>query len=294
MPAKRKALGRGLDALLPTAEPPPARQEGRTVAELDIDLIVPNPYQPRVAIDDAGLSELVESIRTQGVIQPVLVRRVDRKYQLVAGERRWRATKLADRKTVPAIVVEPSESEMLEWALLENIQREDLNAIEEARAYQTLLQQFGLSQEELAARVGKRRSSVANSLRLLKLPDDLQDDIIAGVLTAGHGRALLAVTDPRKRHQLRKAVVERNLSVRQAETLATRLNKVSHPPSRKKSETGAHLTDLAERLAESLGTKVAVKPTGQRRGRIEIYYPDLDSLDRLTERLLGNQKAGGG
>ena len=288
MPVKRKALGRGLDALLPSAAPPPAAEGDNAVAQLEVGSIVPNPYQPRTPIEDASLSELVDSIRAQGVIQPVLVRRVDRKYQLVAGERRWRAAKLAGKNTIPAIVVQPSESEMLEWALLENVQREDLNAIEEARAYQTLQEHFGLSQEDLAERVGKRRSSVANALRLLRLPEDVQENIAAGRLTAGHGRALLAVTDPSKRLELQRAILSRNLSVRQAEALALRLNKASAAKDvRRKREADAPLIDLSNRLAEVLGAKVVVKAMGRTRGRIEVSYASLDDLDRLTSRLLG-------
>ncbi|MBM3335225.1 ParB/RepB/Spo0J family partition protein, partial [Candidatus Sumerlaeota bacterium] len=204
MPVKRKALGRGLDALLPGApEEADVAMPGKTVAEIEISSIIPNPYQPRVSVSDESLAELAESIKAQGVIQPILVRRVDRRYQLVAGERRWRAAKLAARTHVPAIIVEPTEEEMLEWALLENIQRTDLNPIEEARAYQTLLGQFGLSQEGVASRVGKNRSSVANSLRLLKLPEDTQREIAGGRLTAGHGRAILSLSDSGQQMRLR-------------------------------------------------------------------------------------------
>jgi len=286
MPAKRKALGRGLDALLPSAEPEPVvGAEGNTVTEIDVTSIVPNPYQPRTSFSDEALGELVESIRVQGVIQPVLVRRVARKFQLVAGERRWRAAKLAEKTHIPAIVVDPSEHEMLEWALLENIQREDLNAIEEARAYQTLLQEFGLSQEEVARRVGKKRSSVANSLRLLKLSPDLQRDIREGLLTAGHGRALLAVADLGQQRLLREEILKRSLSVRQAENRANRLSRQKSAGSRKKADVGAQLTHLGERLAERFGTKVAVKPKSMTHGRIEIYYHSLEDLDRILEKL---------
>jgi len=291
MPAKRKALGRGLDALLPTSAVSAAAGETKALVELDVSSIVPNPYQPRAEIGDESLDELVESVRAQGVIQPILVRRVDRKYQIVAGERRWRAARLAALEKIPAIVVDLSEAEMLEWALLENVQREDLNAIEEARAYQTLLEQFGLSQEEIAKRVGKRRSSIANALRLLKLPEAVQRDIAAGVLTAGHGRALLAVADPEKRRRLREAIVERNLSVRQAEELANRLNKARPRGEEKGSARGdAQLASLADRLSEHLGTKVTVKPRSRTKGRIEIHYHSLDDLDRILDLLLGKSK----
>lgn len=287
MPAKRKALGRGLDALLPTAKPEPPPTDGaRSVVEVEIGEIVPNPYQPREVIQDEALEELSESIRSQGVIQPILVRKIDRRYQLVAGERRWRATRLAGMTHIPAIVVEPTEQEMLEWALLENIQREDLNAIEEARAYQTLMKESGLSQEEAAARVGKRRSSVANSLRLLKLPENVQHDIIDGILTAGHGRAILAVTDTQKQRQLRTAIIERNLSVRQAEVLAGKLNNEKTDGKRKAAAPDPQLTELGNRLAERLGAKVTVKSISKTRGKVEIYYSNLDDLDRILAGIL--------
>lgn len=260
--------------------------------EIDIDLIVPNPYQPRASVDDESLAELVESIRAQGLIQPILVRRMDKRYQIVAGERRWRAAKLAEMTRIPAIVVDPSEAEMLEWALLENIQRQDLNAIEEARAYQTLLQEFGLSQEEVARRVGKNRASIANALRLLKLPDDVQQEIAQGVLTAGHGRAILAVADPRKQRQLHDEIVKRGLSVRQAERIANRLSKASAAKPVRQRSADPHLADLADRLTEKLGAKVAVKPIGKTRGRIEIHYNTLDDLDRILDVLLGSSAAG--
>jgi len=285
MPVKRKALGRGLDALLPTA-PEPVATEARAVADIDVNSIVPNPYQPRAAISDETLGDLVESIRVQGIIQPILVRRVDRRFQIVAGERRWRAARLAGKTAVPAIVVEKSESEMLEWALLENVQREDLNAIEEARAYQTLLQEFGLSQEEVASRVGKKRSSVANTLRLLKLSAEVQRQIAEGTLTAGHGRALLAVGDPDLQGRLLKTILKRNLSVRQAEGLANRLNKHAGATARKKSGDSPQLVNLGEQLAERFGTKAIVRALGKAKGRIELYYHNLDDLDRILESLM--------
>jgi ParB family chromosome partitioning protein len=281
MLAKRKALGRGLDALLPVAESERAVPvEGKTVTDIDISSIVPNPYQPRTTFNEETLADLVDSIRTQGVIQPILVRRVDRKYQIVTGERRWRAAKMAEKSQIPAIVMQPTEQEMLEWALLENIQREDLNAIEEARAYQTLLQEFGLSQEEVAHRVGKKRSSIANSLRLLKLSAEIQRQIADGTITAGHGRAILTVADPAQQSQLHHTILKRSLSVRQAEVMANRLNK-RRPAGSKKKGPEPQLADLSQRLAERFGAKATVKPMGRTRGRIEIYYHSLDDLDRI-------------
>jgi len=291
MPVKRKALGRGLDALLPVA-PEPVAAEGKAVADIDVSSIVPNPYQPRASIADDTLSDLVESIRSHGVIQPILVRRVDRRFQIVTGERRWRAAKLAGKTNIPAIVVDRSENEMLEWALLENIQREDLNAIEEARAYQTLLQEFGLSQEEVASRVGKKRSSVANSLRLLKLASEVQRQIAEGTLTAGHGRALLAVGDPALQTHLLKTILKRNLSVRQAENLANRLNKRKGATTRKKFSDSPQLLNLGEQLAERFGAKAVVRAMGKAKGRIEIYYHNLEDLDRILEKLMESGRMG--
>jgi len=315
MPVKRRALGRGLDALLPAAEPAAAPEApsapipgadaaragadaARAVVEMDLDSIIPNPYQPRKAIDEASLAEMAESIRAQGVLQPILLRRIDRRYQIIAGERRWRASRLAGLATVPAIVYELTEREMLEWALLENLQREDLNPIEEARAYQTLGQEFGLSQEEIAQRVGRQRSSVANALRLLKLPEAWQLEIINGALTAGHGRALLAVADPARQRLLHDDILARAWSVRQAEEAANRLASESAGPgrSRRKSADGREedpqLADLANRLTERLGAKTALHPTGKARGRLEIYYYSLDDLDRIIDRILGADALG--
>jgi len=286
MHAKRRALGRGLDALLPTAEQAPVTfAGGKTVTEVDVSSIFPNPYQPRTDFSDESLAELVESIRSQGVIQPILVRRVERKFQIVAGERRWRAAKTAEKSHIPAIIVEPTEQEMLEWALLENVQREDLNAIEEAHAYQTLLQEFGLSQEEVAYRVGKKRSSIANSLRLLKLAPEIQREIAEGKLTAGHGRALLAVTDGAQQARLHEMILKRYLSVRQAELLASKLSKARPSVAGRRTRGGPELVSLAECLAERLGTKVAVKAMGKTRGRIEIYYHSLEDMDRILDQL---------
>jgi ParB family chromosome partitioning protein len=263
----------------------------RSVEVIDIDAIIPNPYQPRQAMDDEALRELSESIRVQGVIQPILLRRIDTRFQLVAGERRWRASKLAGLTTIPAMVVDLTEPEMLEWALVENLQREDLNAIEEARAYQTLIQEFGLSHEEIAQRVGKQRSSVANALRLLRLSEAIQKQIAEGVLTAGHGRALLAVANPARQKQLHERILERGLSVREAEQLAIRWGR--EPKSvRPEPAADPQLAALADRLSERLGAKTQVRTLGKSKGRLEIYYYNLDDLDRIIEAIMGSEELG--
>ncbi|MBI5440148.1 MAG: ParB/RepB/Spo0J family partition protein [Deltaproteobacteria bacterium] len=262
----------GLDALLPD------RLEGDYFL-CPVEEIHPSPNQPRQEFDPTSLDELAQSLREKGLIQPVVLRRRDEGgYELIAGERRWRAAQRAAIQEVPAIVREASEGEVLELALIENLQREDLNAADEARAYRLLLDRTGASQEELAARIGKSRVAVANSLRLLSLPPEAMDALRSGAITAGHGRAILAAEGEERRAEVLRAILKKGLSVREAERLATRQS------GQKKARTSrsADLRALEERLSRVLGTKVEVAPgRAKGSGTIAIAYRSLDELDRL-------------
>jgi len=279
----RKALGRGLEALIPTEGAKPADEAGREdLREIPVDMIQANPWQPRGEASEEALGELVASIRENGVLQPVLVRRTEEGYQLVAGERRFVACKLAGLREVPVVVRKVSDRQMVELALVENLQREDLNPIDEARAYKRLQDEFSLTQEEIAERVGKDRASVANQIRLLQLPREIKDYVSRGTLSAGHGRALLAIEDPAKQLELGQAVASRGLSVRETERLTKRKTK-----ARRKKGHGAlpaELAALEENVREHLATRVAIKPSG-RGGTIEIQYYSSEDLERILERI---------
>jgi ParB family chromosome partitioning protein len=288
---RRPALGKGLSALIP--ESPEAPRQG--VLEVDIDLLAPNTQQPRVQMDDAKLAELAESIKTNGVIQPILVRRTGNTYRIIAGERRWRAAQRAGLLKVPVVVrdvPEGSEKQLLELALVENIQREDLNPVDEALAYQRLADDFGLTQDQIAAAVGKDRSSVANYLRLLKLPDEVRGDLASGALSMGHARALLALPDHTAQRNAAREVIAKSLSVRDTESLVRRLlsrspttNQRPHqPPTTNQHPTDVHTRAAEDRMRFALGTKVRIlrKGTG---GTIEIDFGSETELNRLYEHL---------
>ena len=274
----RRGLGRGLDALLgsaPTGEAPEA------LTEIPVDQIDVNPRQPRKEFDQAALDELARSLRTSGMLQPVVVRRAaDGRWQLIAGERRWRAAQQAGLERIPAMVRQASDAESLELALVENLLREDLNPLEEAEAYQQILTEFGWTQEQLAQRVGKDRSTVANSLRLLRLPRAIQDDLRAGRLTMGHARALLSLTDPSEQLKLRDEILAHEWSVRATEEGVERRRLVA-PVARRRSP---ELVALEEAMRRTLLTRVRLRGD-ERRGRIEITYASTDELNRLAATL---------
>lgn len=272
----RTALGSGLDALLPD------RLEGEFFL-CPVEEIHPSPYQPRQHFPEGTLEELAQSIREKGLIQPVIVRRSpEGSYELIAGERRWRAAQRAGLTEVPAIVREADEEEVLELALVENLQREDLNPVEEAQAYRLLLDRTRVSQDALAARIGKSRVAVVNALRLLTLPPDALEALRDGTITAGHARAILTASGDAARLELLRQILRRGLSVREAEQLARRSPAEPEP----KPPKDANVRDLENRLARRLGTRVAVQP-GRRKGAgsIRIDYRSLDDLDRLLSLL---------
>lgn len=282
----RQSLGRGLSALLGDEKP---QTENAASSEIDIDLIEPNPEQPRTRFADADLEELTQSIRANGVIQPIVVRKIDGRYQIVAGERRWRASQRAELRRIPAVVKEVSDEKMLELALVENIQRHDLNPIEEAKAYRKLIDNIGLTQEEAAERVGKERSVIATSLRLLRLPGELQRSIEEGKLTAGHGRALLATDDPKVQREAANAAMDKGWSVRETEKAVKRLAR-SVAEKKKRGvmpELDANMKAAEVKLKRALNTNVKIRPARKGAGgRIEIEYYSTDDLDRIYEVLI--------
>jgi ParB family chromosome partitioning protein len=271
----KRGLGRGLGALL-SASP----SEGDNLLEVAVDQIAPNPQQPRKAFDQASIDELASSLKTSGMIQPVVVRRAGTGYQLVAGERRWRAARQAGLERIPAILREATDAEALELALVENLLREDLNPIEEAEAYQRLLAEFGWTHEDLAGRVGKDRSTIANTLRLLKLPDLIQTDLRSGRLTMGHARALIALTSAAEQLKLRDEILAHSWSVRATEETVQK-RRTAPPLARKRS---AEMAALEEAMQGALLTRVRIIGNA-RHGRIEITYATADELERLAEFL---------
>ncbi len=280
MADKRPALGRGLSALIPEAPAAPAGNE--RALEVDSDLLRPNKFQPRTTIDETKIDELARSIRANGIIQPIVVRKVEGGYEIVAGERRWRAAQRAGLLKVPVVVRDIPEERLLAAALIENIQREDLNPIEEAHAYRRLADEYQLTQEQIADAVGKDRSSVANVLRLLRLPQEVRANLGSGALSMGHARALLGLPDEASQLRIGRDVVAKNLSVRETEALVKKTIQpaATHAPVQKDVHTRA----AEEKLRFVLGTRVRIdrKRTG---GKIEIDFDSEDELQRLFERL---------
>ena len=274
----RHGLGRGLGALLP-----PTPDSAVTAMELSIDAIMPNPQQPRKDFSDNSLRDLAASLGQTGVLQPVVVRRVGQGYQLIVGERRWRAAKLAGLTRIPAVVREATDAQSLELALVENLLREDLNPMEEAEAYQRLLAEFGWTQEELAQRVGRDRSSIANCLRLLKLPALIQADLRAGRLTMGHARALLSLDSPAEQLKLREQILAHSWTVRATEQ---DVQQKRVKPPRRQLRRSADLAAVENALRSALATRVRLVGT-ERAGRIEIAYTSREELDRLAELIAG-------
>lgn len=273
-------LGKGLDILIPTVP----EEETRKPQMLKISQIEPNSDQPRKQFDKEALENLAGSIKEYGIIQPIIVCRKNDYYEIIAGERRWRAAKLAGLKEIPVIVKDYSEKEMAEISLIENIQREDLNPIEEALSYKQLIDEYHLTQEELAQRVSKSRTVITNAMRLLKLHKDIQKMLIDGTLSAGHARAILAIEDPKQQLKIANEVLEKNLSVRQTEDLVKEINEAK-PSTKKKTkkddDMGFIYRDLEKKMTAALGTKVKIKRKDKGKGKIEISYFTEDELDRL-------------
>lgn len=279
---QKQALGKGLGALIPDLSAlDDNEKKALGIVELALDKIIPNEYQPRKVFNDDKLRELAASIKEQGVIQPIIVHRAGSGFQLIAGERRWRASRLAGLKTIPALVKEATKRELLEMALIENIQREDLNPLEAAEAYKRLQDEFKLTQEDLAKRVGKERSTVTNFLRLLGLPKEVKHDLATGALSMGHAKALLSLERVRDQLQAAALIVKKGLSVRESEALASRLK---NPPKEKKARQQQELKAVEEKLRKSLGTKVSITAKSKG-GRIVIEYYSPEELDRILEKI---------
>jgi len=283
MADKRPALGRGLSALIPDTPAPAAASAERSL-DIDSDLLRPNKFQPRTQMDEERIEDLARSIRANGIIQPIVVRKVEEGYEIIAGERRWRAAQRAGLLKVPVVVRDIPEERLLAVALIENIQREDLNPIEEAVAYRRLSDEFHLTQEQIADAVGKDRSSVANYVRLLRLPQEVRGSVASNALSMGHARALLALTDEAAQLRVARDVVSRNLSVRETEAL---VKKATAPAVEKPEKTAdVHTRAAEDKLKMALGTRVRINRKGKG-GRIEIEFVSEDELQRLYERLIG-------
>jgi len=274
----RRALGKGLSVLIPDGGKITSR-----VTEIPLREIVKNRYQPRHNFKEDAIKELAASIKENGIIQPILVRKTEKGYELIAGERRFRASQLLGFQTVPAIIKSVQKSEALELALVENIQREDLNPLEEAKAYKLLIEEFGLTQQEVGKKVGKERSSVANSLRLLKLPAVIQKDMEEGQLTTGHAKALLACGGEAEMMEMRGHILKYGLNVRDVE--AKTKKRKPGKAVKKQAVTEPFIRDLQEKLRRRLSTKVTVKPGSKGKGVISIEYYSLEDLDRILETM---------
>jgi ParB family chromosome partitioning protein len=283
----KQALGRGLSALLGEDT---ERMADIALSEVDIELIEPNPEQPRNRFQAEALDELAQSIQANGIVQPIVVRKVDGRFQIVAGERRWRAAQRAGLRKVPVTVREVSDDKLLELALIENIQRQELNPIEEAQAYQKLIDTIGLTQDELSIRVGRERTLIATTLRLLKLPDDIQKLVEDGKLSAGHGRALLLTEEKDIQRRTARSILQKGLSVRETERAVKAANTASVP--RKSIITkDANIRSAETKLQRALGTNVKINPNGKgTAGKIEIEYYNLEDLDRLFQLLVDRQQ----
>jgi len=291
-PQKRSALGRGLSALIPSSSTSPAAAGGpprAQVLSLPIEEIERDERQPRQHFDQQKLEELASSIRTRGIVQPILVRREGGRYRIIAGERRWRAAQLAGLKDVPAIAREASQKEAFEIALIENLQREDLNPIEEAEGYKRLIDEHELTQELVASRVGKDRSSVANALRLLHLPKDIKEALMEGSLNMGHARALLGLAEAEVMRQAAAEVVGKKLSVRATESLVRKLKVQKDSPPAKAKEESPQVRSLVEQLQRAVGTKARIVDKGGK-GRVELDFFSYEDLDRILAKLLPDRK----
>jgi ParB family chromosome partitioning protein len=277
MPGDRRGLGKGLEALIPTAP---------GVTEVEVDSIIPNPRQPRRALDPEALQELANSIKEQGLVQPLVVTGIEGGYQLLVGERRWRAAKLAGLEMVPVVIREATPQQMLELALVENLQREDLNPLETATAYEQLVEEFGMTQQQVANKVGKNRATVTNTLRLLKLPDEVKDALLAEEISEGHARAMLRLRSEKEQAQVLKAIIKSALSVRQTEELIRSM--VDEPePKLKTPEKSPELRALEDQFRQALGTKVNLS-RGRKGGKLVIYFYSEEELQGIYDLIVGD------
>lgn len=298
--ALKRGLGKGLDSLIPTnvmmesevkhatvstASSPEEEKDGTLMVKLS--KVEPNREQPRKNFDEDSLQELAESLKQFGMLQPILVQNRGDYYEIIAGERRWRAAKIAGLKEVPVIVRDLTDQEIVEISLIENIQREDLNPIEEAQAYKRLLTEFHLKQDEVAERVSKSRTAVTNSMRLLKLCDEVQKMVVDDMISTGHARALISIEDPEEQYLIAQKIFDEKLSVREVEKLVKDLHKPPKPPKEENKTLQAIYQEISERLKQSLSTKVSVSAKQNGAGKIEIEFYNHEDLERLLERITG-------
>ncbi len=287
---QKQALGKGLSALIPeNAKLPNKEEKENIILNVDINNIIPNMYQPRKHFDESKIAELADSIKAKGILNPIIVREEgDNRYQIIAGERRWRAAKLAGIERVPVILQKVDNREMLELSIIENIQRDDLNPLEESEAYQALLKEFNLTHEEISARVGKSRAAVTNTLRLLKLPYEIKDGLRKNLISMGHARALLAVDNEGEMLRLYNTIINDGISVRETEMLAKKLSKEETDDKENrqplKSKVTVEIRMVEEELMEFLGTKVTIKDK-KHRGKIIIEYYSLDDFERIMDKM---------
>lgn len=301
MAVKKKGLGKGLDSLIVPNKNVESSEDNKNKKEskeeiipgeqmMKINMVEPNRDQPRKNFEEDALLELADSIKQFGVLQPLLVRKQKDYYEIIAGERRWRAAKMAGMKEVPVIVKEFTEQEIVEIGLIENIQRENLNPIEEAMAYKRLMEEFGLKQDEIAERVSKSRTAVTNSMRLLKLDDRVQQMIIEDMISTGHARALLAIEDRDQQYELANMIFDEKLSVRDVEKLVKSLKNPKKVKEKKVVENSFIYTDLEEKLKEVIGTKVSIASKGKGKGKIEIEYYSDEELERVFDMIMSLRK----
>ena len=298
--ALKRGLGKGLDSLIPTNVMMESEVKHATVSTassaeegkdgtlmVKLSKVEPNREQPRTNFDEDSLQELAESLKQFGMLQPILVQNRGDYYEIIAGERRWRAAKIAGLKEVPVIVRELTDQEIVEISLIENIQREDLNPIEEAQAYKRLLTEFHLKQDEVAERVSKSRTAVTNSMRLLKLCDEVQKMVVDDMISTGHARALISIEDPEEQYLIAQKIFDEKLSVREVEKLVKDLHKPPKPPKEENKTLQAIYQEISERLKQSLSTKVSVSAKQNGAGKIEIEFYNHEDLERLLERITG-------
>lgn len=291
-----RGLGKGLDSLIPNtigeskgkADKGTGTENKNPETMIKLTAVEPNRDQPRKNFDEDALLELAESIKQFGLLQPILVQERDGYYEIIAGERRWRAAKIAGLKEVPVIIKNLTDQEIVEISLIENIQREDLNPIEEAQAYKRLLNEFHLKQDEVAERVSKSRTAVTNSMRLLKLCDEVQQMVVNEMITTGHARALLSIEDPEEQYMIAQKVFDEKMSVREVEKLVKNLHKPEKPKKAENKSLEVIYQNIEEKLKESLGTKVSISSKENGAGKIQIEFYDHDDLDRLMEYIIKN------
>lgn len=281
MAVKKSALGKGLGALIPEVDEAKLNIDRNGILEVDINYIAPNENQPRKNFDEEKLNTLSQSIKEKGIIQPILVTKDGEYYTIIAGERRWRAAKLAGLKKVPIIEKKLSDIEVMEISLIENLQREDLNPIEEAMAYKRLVDEFSLTQEEISKRVGKSRPAVANSLRLLNLDPKVANYLVEGTLSEGHGRLLVSIDNHDMQYEVAKKIIDESLNVRQTEKLIKKLNE-KKPANSNKDKKDIYIREIEEKLKSVLGTKVSINKS-RKKGKIEIEYYSEDDLQRILD-----------